>query len=62
MKNLITTLLSLFILLNVSAKETVFKGYILNKDGQRIDGQIKKEKAIFNAVLQKHLKVKKEGS
>ena len=28
----------------------------------RIDGQIKKEKAIFNAVLQKHLKVKKEGS
>lgn len=41
MKNLITTLLSLFIILSASAKETVFKGYIINQDGQRIDGQIK---------------------
>ena len=41
MKSLTAILFSLFIMSNVAAKEFIFNGYIINKDGQRIDGQIK---------------------
>jgi hypothetical protein len=41
MKLSFTILFSILFAINISAKETVFKGYIINKDGQRIDGQVK---------------------
>ena len=41
MKTLTVLLVGLFMVIHSFANETVFRGYIINKDGQRIDGQIK---------------------
>jgi hypothetical protein len=41
MKTFSILLFGLFMVINCSAKETIFKGYIINKGGERIDGEIK---------------------
>lgn len=37
----LTTILTILLAFNLSAKESTFNGYIINKKGQRIEGQIK---------------------
>jgi hypothetical protein len=50
MKTLTAIIFGLFMVINCSAAETVFRGYIINKNGQRIDGQIKTKNVTVDEI------------